>query len=291
MSLWKILFKLCDIDHNDIGADKLTLTRLTQFQRITAYAKTFLYIPMYLTDLLVLIATHSRKYTDGVTTNKRAAMSNQIDFQKICEIKTKTKTTVNDVMLTLVTESTRRYFSRRDRNDLIEKEIVYGMAVAVNVDFESSTVTNHDVGFLVLTPTNQEGIFNQLEIVHGYMSKMKQEYWLFFYSLVLYFMITLPIPDSLIRRLTGLFSIGIGNFSNILGPSFTLTMNGAIIEEAYCLVMTSWDQVLGIVFSTYKGRLCVGLKTDTCIIDNPKELVDEFARVLEEMYAQVNTNK
>ena len=290
MSLWNVLFKLCDINHKDIGADKLTATRLSPFQRNMAYVKAFLYIPMYLTDLLVLIATHSRKYTDGLTTVKRAAMSNQIDFQKIREIKSKTKTTVNDVILTLVTESTRRYFSRRDRNDLIEKEIAYGMAVALSFNFDNYILTNNDAGVLVLTPTNQEGIFNQLKIVNRNMTKLKRESWVFFYKMTLDFLITLPIPVSLIRKITGSVSMGIGNFSNVLGPNFTLTVNSAIIEEAYCLVMTSWDQVLGIVFSTYKGRMHVGVKTDACIVDNPKELVDEFTRVLEEMYVQVNSN-
>lgn len=245
---------------------------------------------MYLTDLLIFIATHYRRYTDGVTANKRAAMSNRIDFQKVREIKAKTKTTVNDVLMTLVTESTRRYFSRRDRSDLIEKEIVYGTAVVLGADFDNYTLSNNDAGILVLTPTNQEGVFNQLKIVHRNMAKMKQESWVFFLSMMLYFLITLPIPVSLVRKITGTMAIGIGNYSNVLGPNFALTMNGAIVEEAYCLVMTSWEQVIGIVFLTYNGRMCVGVKTDTCIVDNPRELVDEIANVLEEMYVEANSN-
>ncbi|KAI6648884.1 Diacylglycerol O-acyltransferase [Oopsacas minuta] len=288
-SMWRVIFKICDINLKDeFAGNKLTVSRLTTFQRIMANMKTFLSIPMYLTDLIIFTTKYNRKYTEGITNEKRIAWSNKLDFEKVRDVKSKTKTTVNDVLMTLVTESTRRYFTSRSRNDIIDKEVIYGMGVSLDADIDNLQLTNNDAGILILTPTIIEGPFNQLKIINRNMAKMKYELWPFFYSMCLYFLITLPIPVSLVRKITGAMAIGIGNYSNVPGPNTKLVWNGVVVDEAYAIVMTSWNQVLAIVFSTYKGKMCLGVKSDCCIMDKPDELVEEMIRVLEEMYLEVN---
>eukprot|EP00800_Vazella_pourtalesii_P013916 TRINITY_DN3407_c0_g1_i1.p1 TRINITY_DN3407_c0_g1~~TRINITY_DN3407_c0_g1_i1.p1 ORF type:complete len:289 (-),score=18.18 TRINITY_DN3407_c0_g1_i1:53-919(-) len=286
MSMSKVLIKLCDMDHTSEFADnKLSFAGLTLSQRIMGYTKTFLYIPMYLIDLIIFVATHDRSYTDA-TTDKRCAWSNQLDFQKIREIKTKTKTSVNDVVMTLVTESSRRYFSKRSRKDLIEKDLLYAMAASMDSNFNNYQLTNNYTGILVLIPTSTEGMFNQLKVINRNMSKMKHELWGFFNRIILTLLVTLPIPASVIRRLT---AFGIGTYSNFPGPTSTLVFNGVIVDGTYGIVMTLPHQLLTMVFTTYKGSMCVGVKSDSCLVDEPRELVDEFVRVLEEMYADVRS--
>ena len=283
-SMWKVVFKLCDMDHtSEIAEKKLAFARLTPFQRIMGYAKTFLCIPMYLTDFLVFVATYHRSYPDA-TTDKRCAWSNQLDFQKIREIKSKTKTSVNDLVMTLVTESTRRYFSRRSRKDIIEKDILYGMGASLDFNIDNNKLTNNDIGILIMTPTSAEGMFNQLKIINRNMSKMKHELWGFFYKISLSLLVTLPIPVSVIRKC---IALGIGTYSNFPGPTSTLVFNGAIVDETYGILMTSWNQLLALVFITYKGNMCIGVKADSCLVEEPRELVDEFVKVLEEMYVDI----
>ena len=107
------------------------------------------------------------------------------------------------------------------------------------------------------------------------------------YSMSLYFLITLPIPISLIRKLTGIMAIGIGNYSNIPGPSSTLSITGTRVVGLYAIVMTSWDQLLALVFATYQGRVNMGVKTDADLVEHPRELIEDFVNVLEEMYSEV----
>ena len=287
MSMWKVVFKLCDVDCiNEIAEKKMAFARLTPLQRIMGYTKTFFCIPMYLTDFLVFVAIYHRSYTDE-TKDKRCAWSNQLDFQKIREIKSKTKTSVNDVVMTIVTESTRRYFNRRSRKDLIDKDILYGMAASLDFNIDNSQLTNNDIGIIILSPTSTEGMFNQLKRVNRNMSKMKHELWGFFYGICFSLLVTLPIPVSVIRKFT---TLGIGTYSNVPGPTSTLVFNGVIVDEIYGLIMTSCNQLLALAFSTYKGSMCAGVKSDCCLVDEPRELIDEFVRVLEEMCVDVRSS-
>ena len=288
MSGWKIIFKMCDIDYRDeIGANKFTITKFTPLQRMIANIHTFFMIPSYLIEHVEFTYKHMRNYGKVAKRVKRISWSNKLEFDKIREVKNKTKTTVNDVLMTLLTEGTRRYFTRQSNHEAISKEIIYGMGVALDINIEDHQLTNNDAGILVLTPTNVEGIFNQLKIINNNMKQIKHKLWPFYYRMSLQFLITLPIPVSLIRKLTGMLSISIGNYSNLPGSSSTLLIDGVRITGMYAVVMTSWNQLLAPVFMTYRGRLNIGLKADADLVEHPKELIGDFVNVLEEMYAQV----
>ena len=177
----KVIFKMCDTDHKDeVGANKLAITQLTSLQRMIANIHTFIMVPFYLIDHLEFTCKHTRTYGRSVEGVKKVSWSNKLEFEKIREVKSKTKTTVNDVLLTLVTEATRRYFTRHSKYEVISKEVIYGMGVALDINIEDCKLTNNDAGILILTPTNVEGIFNQLKMINRKMKQMKHELWPFY---------------------------------------------------------------------------------------------------------------
>ena len=230
---------------------------------------------------------YKRRYVDGITGEKRVAWTNNLDFEKIREIKKKTKTTVNDVVMTLLTEAMRCYFFRNSRDDVIDREIVFGMGVALEGDMNDRKLSNNVAGILIRTPVNIEGAFNQLKQINENMNRMKKQLWPFFMSMLLTMTMALPISSRAKSKLTGCLTIAIGLYSNIPGPTSTLLFNGLRIEETYAIVMTSWNESIGIAFATYKGRLHAALKTDKALIEDPNELVHDIEHVLDEMYLQV----
>ena len=283
-----MIFNMCDIDHKDeVVTNKLAITQLTPLQRMLANVHTFIMIPFYMIDQMEFTYKHMKTYCKSDRGVKKVSWCNKLEFEKIREVKSKTNTTVNDVIMTLLTEATRRYFIRHSKQDVINKGIIYGMGVALEMNVRNYKLTNNDAGILIKTPTNVEGIFNQLKTINRNMKQMKHQLWPFFYSMSLHFLITLPIPISLIRKLTGIMAIGIGNFSNIPGPSSTLLIAGTRVVGMYAIVMTSWNQSLAPVFTTYRGRVNIGVKTNADLVEDPRELIEDLANVLEEMHSEV----
>ena len=234
----------------------------------------------------MFIKEYTRKYTNEVTGIKRVAWTNKLDFEKIRIVKRKTNTTVNDVLMTLVTESMKRYFTRYPCGDILKKEIIFGSAIALEGNMDSYTLTNNVSGVPLKMPVNIDGKFEQLKVIRRNMNRLKYGLWTWFFSFSLNSILATPIPTKMLKKIVNILEI-MGIYSNVPGPSSALLCNGVPIEEAYGTVMTSWDQVIGIVFVTYKGKIHLSVKVDTTLMEDPKEFIKEIPEVLEEMYAEV----
>ena len=290
MSAWKTVINTSDVDTRpEVETQKLVMVQLTLLQRIFINVKTFISIPIYIIDNTIFDIAHKREYVSGLTGKKRVAWTNKLDFEKIREIKKKTKTTVNDVVMTLLTEAMRRYFIRHGRDDVINREIVFGMGVALKGDMKSKILTNNVSGILVTFPTNIEGTSNQLRQIHHNMSQLKRRLWPQFMDMLLDFIMTLPLGTSFKKYLINANSLMIGLYSNAPGPDSSIKWNGTIFDEAYGVNMTSSTQSIGTCFLTYKRVMHFAVKVDTVLMEEPKELVRDVENVFEDMYSEISS--
>ena len=259
---------------------------MSPFQKALAKIQTFIALPILTINQSICINEYTEKYTNEVTGIKRIAWTNELNFEKIRIVKQKTNTTVNDLLMTLVTESMKRYFTRYPCGDILKKEIIFGSAIVLGNNMDSDALTINVSGVALKMPVNIEGKFEQLKAIRKNMNNLKHGLWPWFISFSMKPLLATPIPARILKKMMTVMEI-IGVYSNVPGTSSMLSCNGVPIEEAYGAVMTSWDQVIGIVFVTYRGKMHLTVKVDTALMEDPRELIKEIPKVLEEMYSEV----
>ncbi|KAI6648883.1 diacylglycerol O-acyltransferase [Oopsacas minuta] len=287
ISTWKVFLKTCDVSHKDeLEPNRLAALQVPYWRRTLAKIQTFFALPVLAIDIRLFIAESDRKYTNSTTGVKKIAWTNKLDFEKIRLVKKKTKTTVNDVLMSLVTESLRRYFTIHPHGDIIKSKIIFGSGMAIEGTMDNDVLTNNVLGICIRFPAHIEGVFEQLKVIHRNMNIMKFGLWPWFFSMTLNSMLALPIPSSVKMNQIKILTV-LGVYSNVPGPTSILQHNGVSYEELYGVVMTSWDQSMSLVFSSYRGSMHLAVKIDTILMEDPNEFVNMIPQVLEDMYKEL----
>ena len=282
-----MFLRTCDTNNTDeLQTNKLVAIQIPPLKKALAKIQTFIALPVLSINHFLFIREYNRDYTKEITGVKKVAWTNKLDFEKIRAVKLKTNTTVNDVLLTLVTESLKRYFTRHPCGDILKKEIIFGSAIALEGNMDTYTLTNNVSGIPIKSPVNIEGKFEQLRVINKNMNRLKHGLWPWFFSFSLNSLLAAPIPVQTLKTMIQVLEI-FGVYSNVPGPTSLLSCGGVPIDELYGTVMTSWNQSLGMVFVSYRGRMHLTVKADTVLMEDPSEFISGFPGVLEEMYTDV----
>jgi hypothetical protein len=201
--------------------------------------------------------------------------SEPYDLEKATRIKQITRSTMNDIILSVTAGCLRTYFNQ---NGIVNP---YDIKTLIPVQYNSgcsyyTTENNKFVYMSVPLPTNTEGAIPRLWKVKHIMDKLSQNA-LFSVTRGAIWVTSCLLPIKLFHRLWnrvhGKFTCVI---SNIPGPEGTLTFASKQIKSVIYWVPQLHNMAVGISFLSYGQAIRMAVVAERSVLPNPEVLTKEF---------------
>jgi len=217
---------------------------------------------------------------------KCVSWTKAIDLELIKEIKTRTGTTVNDVLSTCLAGSLRRYLSSEGMENPADIQI----AVSINtrspkvLSRDNIPLENHSAGLLYNLPVSMADPLKRLLETKRRMDKLKSSTdWRIFGFI--YDHIVGRLPDFIGRFSS--FSLNRHAsliLSNVPGPLTPFEIGGKEVVIAIPWPPLVSDTGMSITVFSYAGTLRMSVLSDKAVLANPGKLTEMFIEEFEEMY-------
>lgn len=221
--------------------------------------------------------------------NKRAAYSQPISLDEVKTIRDKLGGTVNDVLMSAMTGSLRRYLELSG-----EPVDDFNIRVTVPVNLRSP----EDIGKLgnkmgavfVSIPIDTAEPEERLYLIRNRMDNRKKtpEGTVFFYLLNALGMVSESFANKLIHLLGNRATAVL---TNVKGPSNRLCLAGSPIETILYWVPTTGHLGVGISIISYAGDVRLGVITDQALVPDPETLVDSFHQDFDKLLASAKSKE
>jgi len=218
---------------------------------------------------------------------KSISWTKTIDLELVKEIKTKTGTTVNDVLSTCLAGSLRRYLTSEG---LKENPKDIQIAVTINtrppklLSRDNIPLENHSTGLLYSLPVEMADPLKRLLETKRRMDNLKASSDWRIFGFV-YSHVVGRLPDFI-----GRFSSFSLNkhcsliLSNVPGPLSPFEINGKEVVTAIAWPPLVSDTGMSIAVFSYAGTLRMSVLSDKAVLANPAKLTEKFIEEFEEMY-------
>lgn len=205
-------------------------------------------------------------------------------FEKIHDIKQTAGTTINDVVLAIVTGAVRRYLGAHGTN---VGRLRFRVMVPVSLHDAGPPHLKNEVSVMVARlPLDAEDAKRRLERVSAVMRHAKRSGQSSALS------VGEQIADHTLQSLVGILARATVALrpinmivTNVPGPNFPLYLLGARLIEAIPMVPLYVNQAIGIAVLSYDGRVYFGLNADASHIQD----VSRFASCLLASFREIET--
>ncbi len=264
---------------NQLPDNKVTCIPLNKFSerdRLFMIAKGLLLSPIFLIKVLTRKADDMLLHGKPLSGCKRVTWSEPLDFSVVKRIKSATKTTVNDVVVSCLAATLRQFFIKR--NLLPPQEVKVSLPIDLRKDIEEDAVEfeNRFAICQLALPTRIDDPLAQLYEVKARMDELKFSGEPFSVGPAMDILITIlpafiiaPIFKFICEKTTGVLS-------NVPGPQEVIRVVGQDLES-----FTFWPPQrdnMGMSFSitSYNNKIFVGVESDSAILKDPHEICKEF---------------
>jgi diacylglycerol O-acyltransferase len=226
-------------------------------------------------DLLTMDDEVETSLRGELGTRKRASWTENLDLDRIQEIKEVHDATINDVLLAVTAGALRRLFEERgeDTDDLVIR-----CTAPVNLkpmrDRDEQLGNAFGLSFVPL-PVGVEDLDERIKYVRDEvgLGKLGFEAYLMFKTL----QFGGRMPDQVQWKLLEMFEDrATGVVTNVPGPKQTLEFCGREVSDMVFWVPQANDQGIGISLFTYAGSVRVGIAGDDNLLPDPSALADHF---------------
>ncbi|RMG63497.1 MAG: wax ester/triacylglycerol synthase family O-acyltransferase [Calditrichaeota bacterium] len=216
---------------------------------------------------------------------KRAAWSRPVALQDVKTIGKTMGGTVNDVLLTAMTGSLRRYLIEKGQN---VEGIEIRAAVPVNLrPPEKALELGNKFGLVFLPlPIGEADPVQRLNILHERMNQLKKspEALLLFGLLQAVAMTPQEIQDLVVsifaKKVTAVMT-------NVAGPPKTIYLTGVPIDNIFFWVPQSGRVGMGVSIFSYAGKVTLGVATDVGLVPHPEEIIEGFHQEFEALLSRI----
>lgn len=224
---------------------------------------------------------------------KCTSWTSAIDLGLVKEIKTKTGTTINDVLSTCLAGSLRRYLTSEG---LQENPTDIQIAVSVNsrpsrvLSRDKIPLENHSTGLLYSLPVSMADTLERLIETKRRMDNLKASpHWRIFGFVYSHVVGRLPefigrFSSFSLKRQCSMI------FSNVPGPLSPFEINGQEVATALAWPPLISDTGISVAVLSYAGTLRMSVLSDKAVIANPNKLTHEFELELKKMYECVKNS-
>lgn len=236
-------------------------------------------------ELLLSTPDKASPFKGKVEVHKRAAWSMPLSLSDVKYIGKTYESTVNDVLLSVLAGSLRRYLIFHDLTSNLD---VFHSFVPVDLRrderrsgvFLGSSLTGEELGnqfgFAILSlPLETEDPVERLSVIHNSMNLLKASGE----ALVSFWILNLlgMVPGS-IQELAARFWLTKGSavMTNVPGPQEKRYLAGAPIKSMIGWVPQSGDIGLGVSIFSYNNQVLLALNTDQGLIPDPERICGYF---------------
>ncbi|KAK2574271.1 putative diacylglycerol O-acyltransferase [Acropora cervicornis] len=294
MSPWEVMVAPLDLPGKDQTAICMRIHHAIgdAFSLIGLFSNLMVKKPEFL-GVKKPVVTACDKRKQRLSGEKCTSWTSAIDLGLVKEIKTKTGTTINDVLSTCLAGSLRRYLTSEG---LQENPTDIQIAVTVNsrpsrvLSRDKIPLENHSTGLLYSLPVSMADTLERLIETKRRMDNLKaSSHWRIFGFVYSHVVGRLPefigrfSSFSLKRHCSVIFS-------NVPGPLSPFEINGQEVATALAWPPLVSDTGISVAVLSYAGTLRMSVLSDKAVIANPNNLTHEFELELKKMYECVKNS-
>ena len=272
----------------DIVGEPVRMKKFSQSGRIFMTLKGTLLSPIFLLRMMFGFADATVLHGKPLAGQKVVTWSEPIDIETLKMLKTATKTTLNDVLVSCMTASIREFFIKRNLEPPQNLKVSLPIDLRKNTEADAVEFENRFAVLQLALPIGISDPLEQLYEVQNRMNTLKTSGEPFavgptmdmLLNIVPTFIIS-PFFNFIVSKCTGVLS-------NVPGPQNTLTIVGKELES-----MTFWAPPranLGMTFSitSYNGKVVIGVQSDKAILDDPEDICREFPAQVKRLNNRLN---
>ena len=228
-------------------------------------------------------ASASESPVNGTVGPHRAFGWLDMDLAELKLLRRRYGSTLNDLVLTIVTEAFRRYLRRRG---VRPEDLDFRIQAPVSIRPEEARgkLGNHVSGWLVRLPLEFDDPCDQLAAIQATTQELKRSHQALGVEMMMKAMGEMP---------TGLLSLGVQAASgavnsivtNVPGPQFPLYMQGARMLALYPQVPLLPNIGIGIALISYDGKVCWGFNADPQMVPDLEAFADSVRAALDQVAA------
>lgn len=278
---------------SDCAIETIPLKKFSERNRLLLKAKGIFWGPYFIANMLTMPADESILHGKPLSGTKAVSWSESIDFSIVKDIKNRTSSTVNDVLVTALTSTLVEIFQKHGVS-LIE-DVKVSIPVDLRSNMRSAAVKFKNKLTVVPfeLPTNLRHPLLQLNEVKRRSNDLKTSGEPFFLGLALE-IFTRVVPGFVLDPLNRfLCQKTTAVLSNVPGPQNEIT-----ICDRPMTTMTFWapqrDNIaMSFSFATHANKLVFGVQSDVEIMEKPSEITSVFEGKLMELQkciGEVNEN-
>lgn len=204
-------------------------------------------------------------------------------LEDVKELRRALDCTINDVVLTTVTEAIRRYLFRR-RVDHRRIDFRISAPVSMRRPEHDRRQGNHVSTWVVPLPLDRDDPLDQLEAIRAQTRELKESDAALAFESFMHLAEWIPGP-LLARGIGALQATGPVNMivTNVPGPQFPLYMVGARLLAMYPIVPLLPGGGLGVALFSYEGKLCWGFNGDYELVPDLPAFVGDVRAAFERL--------
>jgi len=220
---------------------------------------------------------------------KTVSWSAPVSLDLIRRIKSKTETTVNDVLLSCMAGAIRMYLEKEDSSLVTDFPIsmTFNSRNMKLVKHDNAPLENQSGGILVNLPISEYDALKRLRVIKQRIDRMKGSLHPYIFSFV-YFSIMGLMPAFLGR----LSTFSLKNqcsliYSNVPGPLNQLNIQGLKVKEVIVIPPLHADMGLVTAIFSYAGKINLTVMSDERIIKDPNRLTANFVSEVQHLAERV----
>jgi diacylglycerol O-acyltransferase / wax synthase len=220
-------------------------------------------------------------YKGKLSYSKKAAWSKPLPLNVIKRIGKHYKATVNDILLALITGALRRHLIKHKQP--LDKCI--RVVVPVNIRKKDEEIKVHNkIGMLSIElPVHIKNTEERIEYIREKTELLKHS----IEPVLIYNLLNIladVIPAALEQKFSDFIGTKIaGVVTNVPGPFQPIYLAGAKVKDMMFWVPQTSPLGIGVSIISYNNRVCLGIVTDTSLVDDPDEIVSGYYKEFEAM--------
>lgn len=221
-----------------------------------------------------------------VSGQKKVDWIEPVDLQPIKDIGHATGTTVNDVLLAVLTNALRKYLLEKDA--LTVDDLFTAVPISLRrPEAELPRTLGNRFGIIpVLLPVSIEDPVDQLREVNRRLNELKESQMpVVSFGLISATSLMTADVERLVHRIVQDHSIGVT--TNVPGPRHPISVAGGRVLGSWGMGGLSGNMNLSFGIFTLDGKLNFSVHSDTGITEDPERMLDLFLESIDELRTEV----
>ena len=220
-------------------------------------------------------------YKGNLGCSKKAAWSEPISLFTIKDIGKQYQATVNDILLALITGALRRHLIKHKQP--VDKCI--RIVVPVNIRKKEEKIRIHNkIGMLSIElPVHVNDVKKRIKYIREKTELLKHS----IEPVLIYNLLNIladVIPTALEQKFSDFIGTKIaGVVTNVPGPKNVIFLAGEKVNDIMFWVPQTSPLGIGVSIISYNNKVCLGVVTDTNLVNQPDEIISGYYKEFEAM--------